>query len=406
MSDSFVTQRMTQIQHSMGMFAQFFTDPRMLTWQEDPLGCDFLAGNPQEMPLPGFVKALQYWSEPQDKNWFAYKMSEPEARATIADNLRRWRGVDYQDEDIFLTPGAFGALAVIMNTLLEQGDEVIYISPPWFFYEAMIVAAGAKPVPVRTNMQTFDLDLAAIAGAITARTRAIIINSPNNPTGRIYPPETLEALADLLTNAQKRTGRPIFLLSDESYNRIIYDGRTYPSPTTYYPYSFMIYTYGKTLLTPGQRIGYIALPPEMPERETLRGLFFVNQLAMGYAFPNALLQHAIPDLEKLSIDIKHLQTKRDWMVKELRKIGYELHSPEGTFYLLPRSPLEDDNAFIDLLAEQHIYCLPGSMMEMPGYFRISLTASDEMIRRALPGFAAARQKALAQLETVEKVTGD
>jgi aspartate aminotransferase len=343
--------------------------------------------------LPGFVKALQYWSEPQDKDWFAYKMSEPAARAAIAENLRRWRGVDYQEQDIFLTPGAFGALAVTMNTLLEQGDEVIYISPPWFFYESMIVANGSQPVPVRADPRTFDLDLGAIAKAISTRTRAIIINSPNNPTGKIYPPETLEALADLLTNAQKRTGRPIFLLSDESYNRIIYDGRTYPSPTTYYPYSFMIYTYGKTLLTPGQRIGYIALPPEMPERETLRQLIFVNQLAMGYAFPNALLQHAVPDLEKLSIDIEHLQTKRDLMVKELRKIGYELHSPEGTFYLLPRSPLEDDNAFIDLLAEQHIYCLPGSMMEMPGYFRISLTASDEMIQRALPGFAAALEKA-------------
>jgi aspartate aminotransferase len=393
MSSGIVTQRMAKINQSMSLFAEFFTNPRMETWQKDPLGSDFLTGNSQEMPLPGFVKALQHWIEPQDKNWFSYKMNEPEARAAIADNLRRRRGVDYQDQDIFMTPGAFGALAVAMNTLLEQGDEVIYISPPWFFYEALIVANGSQPVPVKADPRTFDLDLGAISKAISPLTRAIIINSPNNPTGRIYTPETLEALADLLTSAQKRTGRPIFLLSDESYHRIVYDGRVYPSPTLYYPYSLMIYTYGKTLLTPGQRIGYIALPPEMPERETMRDLFFVNQLAIGYAFPNALLQYAIPDLEKLSIDVDHLQYKRDWMVKELRKIGYVLHSPEGTFYLLPCSPLEDDNAFVDLLAEQHIYCLPGSMMEMPGYFRISLTANDDMIRRALPGFAVALEKA-------------
>jgi aspartate aminotransferase len=393
MSDRIVTNRMAKIQGSLGLFESFFTDPRMRVWQNDPLGCDFLAGNPQEMPLSGFVQTLKQWSEPQDKNWFAYKMSEPEARAAIAENLRTWRRVNYQEEDIFLTLGAFGALAVTMNALLEPGDEVIYISPPWFFYEAMIVSTGSKPVPVRVDLSTFDLDLDAIARAITARTRAIIINSPNNPTGKIYSPETLKALTNLLTNAQKRTGRPIYLLSDESYNRIIYDGRPYPSPTTFYPYSFMIYTYGKTLLTPGQRIGYIALPPEMPERETLRGLIMTSQLVMGHAFPNALLQHALPDLEKLSIDVEHLQYKRDWMVSELRKIGYEVHSPEGTFYLLPRSPLEDDQAFVRLLAEEHIYCLPGSMMEMPGYFRISITASDEMIRRSLPGFAAVLEKA-------------
>jgi aspartate aminotransferase len=393
MSDGLVTQRMTRIHQSMETFVDFFTNPRLSAWQSDPLGSDFLTGNSQEMPLPGFVDTLRRWIEPQSKDWFSYKMSEPEARAAIAGNLRLRRGVDYQDQDIFLTPGAFGALAVTLNTLLEQGDEVIYISPPWFFYETLIVAAGGKPVSVRANPMTFDLDLEMISNAVTPRTRAIIINSPNNPTGRIYTPETLEALGDLLIRAQKRTGRPIFLISDESYNRIIYDGRTYSSPTTFYPYSFMIYTYGKTLLAPGQRIGYIALPPEMPDRETLRNLIFMTQLAMGYAFPNALLQYAIPDLEKLSIDVEHLQYKRDWMVKELRKTGYELHSPEGTFYLLPRSPLEDDNAFVDLLAEQHIYCLPGSMMEMPGYFRISLTASDEMIRRALPGFTAALEKA-------------
>jgi len=140
-------------------------------------------------------------------------------------------------------------------------------------------------------------------------------------------------------------------------------------------------------------MGYIALPPNMPERESIRSGLFVAQLMTGYAFPNALLQHALPDLEKLSIDIPHLQRKRDTMVAALREMGYSVHVPEGTFYLLPRSPLADDLAFIELLAMHDVFCLPGTVVEMPGYFRISLTASDEMITRALPGFAAALREA-------------
>ncbi len=288
-----------------------------------------------------------------------------------------------------MTNGAFAAIAVAVGAITDPGDEVIYISPPWFFYEAMIASSMGTPVQVQCDPVTFDLDLAAIEAAITPRTRAIIVNSPNNPTGRIYPPATLTALADLLTAASQRNGRTIYLLSDELYNRIVYDGRDFTTPTAYYSQSFLLYTYGKTLLTPGQRIGYIALPPSMPERERIRPAILASQVVTGYAFPNALLQHALPDLEKLSIDIEHLQAKRDRLVAALQGMGYHLHSPEGTFYLLVRSPLADDVAFCHWLAERNVLVLPGATFEMPGYFRISITASDDMIDRALPGFAAA-----------------
>lgn len=155
----------------------------------------------------------------------------------------------------------------------------------------------------------------------------------------------------------------------------------------------MLYTYGKVLLTPGQRIGYIALPPTMPDRELMRNALFVSQLVTGWAFPNALLQYALPDLERVSIDIENLQHKRDWMVGELGEMGYDVHSPEGTFYLLPRSPWADDWAFCELLAGRDIFVLPGTVCEIPGYFRISLTANESMIERALPGFAAAMEQA-------------
>ena len=293
-----------------------------------------------------------------------------------------------------MTNGAIAAIAVVLGALVDPGDEVIFISPPWFFYEAHIVANGGTPVRVRCDPTTFDLDLDAIAAAITERTRAILINSPNNPTGKIYPPATLERLADILRAASERLGRDIYLMSDEAYSRIIYDNHPYTSPTQFYPNSFLIYTYGKTLLTPGQRIGYIALPPTMPNRERMRPALMAAQLMAGYAYPNALLQHAIGDLEQLSIDIPHLQRKRDRMVGALGEMGYDVHMPEGTFYLLPRSPLADDLAFMERLAQHNVFCLPGKVVEMPGYFRISLTANDDMIERALLGFAAAMQESM------------
>jgi aspartate aminotransferase len=234
---------------------------------------------------------------------------------------------------------------------------------------------------------SWDLDIDAIAGAITDRTRAIIVNSPNNPTGRIYPAEQLQELARVLTRASERNGRPIYLVSDEAYWRIVFDDREYVSPTEFYPWSFLIYTYGKTLLTPGQRLGYIALPPTMPDREAMRQALTIAQLTIGgNGVPNAVLQRALGDLEKLSVDVKALQRRRDRMIESLRASGYDVHSPEGTFYLLPRSPIEDDMAFTEQLAKDKVFILPGTLVEMPGWFRISITGNDDMVERALPVF--------------------
>jgi aspartate aminotransferase len=352
------------------------------------------------MPLAGFTTALQRWVVPQNEEWHAYKNSERASQEIVAASLREQRGLPFEEDDICLTNGAFAALAVALNAVVNDGDEVIFISPPWFFYEMLIVAAGGKAVRVRIDEESFDLDIAAIQRAITPRTRAIIVNSPHNPTGKIYPPATLTALAGVLSAASNAHGQTIYLLSDEAYSRIIFDGNPYPSPVAFYASSFLIYTYGKTLLTPGERLGYIALSPQMPEREALRRALFVTQFATGYAFPNALLQHALGDLDKLSLDVAHLQRKRDKLVNALREMGYSVNCPEGTFYLLVKSPLPDDEAFLELLSEYKIFALPGVTLEMPGYFRVSLTANDDMIDRALPGFAAAFERARSMVAAV------
>ncbi len=356
----------------------------------DPGIADFAFGNPQEMPLPGLVDALQRAAVPKDKDWFAYKFSEAEPRAIVAASLKDRTGIDYRPEDVALTAGAFGGLGVAIRALADEGDEVIFLSPPWFFYELMIASAGATAVRVHLEGPGFGLDPGAIAAAITPRTRAILINSPHNPTGRIYRQPELAALGDVLREASARNGRPIVLLSDESYNRILFDDIKFRTPALDYDATITIYTYGKTLLAPGQRIGYAALTPDFPDREAVNYRIFVQQLAAGWGFPNALLQHAIGDLEGLSIDIGALQARRDRLVPALRDMGYEVTNPEGTFYVMVRSPDPDDLAFSSRLASHGALVLPGTIVESPGWFRISLTASDEMVDRGLESFRAAR----------------
>lgn len=361
----------------------------------DPETCDFVLGNPHELPLEEFVAALAGNLKPLNQEWFAYKLSEPESQRIVAASLNERREVRFEAEDILMTNGAFAALAVSMCTLLDPGDEVIYISPPWFFYEAMIVANGGIPKRVDIDRDTLLPELAAIEAALSPRTKAIIINSPQNPTGKIYPRAFLDELASLLRNASRRSGRPIYLLSDEAYSRIIFDGNTYESPTESYEYSLLLYTYGKTLLTPGQRIGYIALPSTMPARDELRNALMAAQVVTAFAFPNALLQHSLAELETMTIDIPALQRRRDLLVTELTTVGYTVKAPEGTFYLMVDSPDPDDEAFAARLGEHKIYVLPGTLTELPGTFRVSLTANDEMVARSLAGFKAALESYFA-----------
>jgi aspartate aminotransferase len=354
--------------------------------------CDFALGNPQTMPLDEFVAALRNATTPKDKSWYAYKMNEASSREIVCASLKNLTGFEYPPENIFMTNGATGALLVTMNALIGPDDEVIFNSPPWFFYESMIVNSGGKSVAVDVDPNTFDLDVVGIERAITDRTRFIIINSPNNPTGRVYSPETLVKLSTILDGASQNIGRPIYLVSDEAYRAIVYEGITFHSPTKFYKNSIMIYTYGKTLLTPGQRIGYIAISPQMGDLEGLRTILYSSQILSGWAMASALMQHCVGDLEKMSLDVNALQQRRDRFVTGLRECGYEVRMPEGAFYITPRAPIEDDVAYSDMLAKEGVFCLPGSVVSMNGYLRASLTANDDMIERALPIFAAALQK--------------
>lgn len=353
---------------------------------DDPDALDFTFGNPHEMALPGLSAAIRAHAEPQSVDWFAYKTSEPRAQEAVAAGLVSELGLAFEPEDIAMTQGAFGAMSLALALLADAGDEVVIPVPGWFCYEPMLHAANLVPVLAPLDATTFDLDIDAIARAITSRTRIVIVNSPANPTGRVYPKAAWDELAEVLERASKEHGRRIWLMSDEPYRRIRFDGVEFASPAASYPWTVIDYSYGKVLLAPGQRLGYLALSPLIPaaERDELREALMPLGLAIGWGFPDAVMQYSVPQLEKLSIDLAELTRKRDRLYGALTDAGLEVTRPEGTFYLWGRAPGGDAVAFCDALAERGVYVMPGTLFQRPEHFRISLTATMDMIDQALP----------------------
>jgi len=379
-------RRVDRLRESIAPFLAFFNGP-YAELERDPETANFAVGNPHDIAMPAYVDAIRAHLEPHDKDWFAYKMSEPNAQQTVAQTMSTLTGLDWDPADVQMTNGGFAAIAVTLRTLLEPTDEAVFLSPPWFFYEQLIRAADAEPKRVAFDLPACSLDLARIEAALTPRTRVMILNSPHNPSGRIVPLGELRRLAELLTDAGERNGRPIYLLSDEPYRRILFDGNEFHSPAEVYPYTFVCYSYGKQLLAPGMRIGYITWPPTIADRDRLREDVFIMQTSMGWAFPNADLQHAIKDLEPMCIDLRVLERRRERLVTALREQGYQTTWPEATFYAMVRSPIDDDQAFARILNRHKVLVLPGAIVEAPGWFRISLTASDDMVERGIPAFA-------------------
>jgi len=389
-SKSIVSKRVHLADAAFAAVRDFYMSSRYAEQRDDPDICDFTFGNPHEMPLDGLVSAIRQRALPHNKDWFAYKTSEEAPQAYLAECVSRELGLAFEPADIALTAGAFAAIMVAFRLVLDAGDEAVFSEPAWFCYEPMLLAADAIPRKVQLTAPRFDLDLAAIEKAIGPRTRLVIVNSPHNPTGRIYGRDTLKALAELLERASSRFGQRIFLLSDEPYRRLRFDGRDFVSPAALYPWTLISYSYGKVLLAPGQRLGYLALSPLMParERQALRDVMFSVQMALGWCFPNAVMQYAVEDLEHLSIDQTALAHRRDRLTATLTAAGYEVLPPEGTFYLWSKWPPGDPERHWSMLADRKVFVLPGSIMSSPAYMRISLTAADAMVERALPAFKA------------------
>jgi aspartate aminotransferase len=375
------------VRTSFGPVAAFFNDSRWRSRLGQPGVCDFAFGNPQQMPLPGFVDALRSKVEPQNKEWYGYKGNETFAREVVANTLRTATGVPFEPEDVALTNGGFGAIELMMKLLANPSEEIIYSVPSWFCYEPMAHLHGLKPIIVPMT-RSFGLDVNALVGAINERTRILVVNSPHNPSGSIASAAELTDLGARLEAINQRRQRPVWLLSDEAYREIVYSDGHFEPPVRRIRRTVICYSYGKRLLTPGQRVGYFAVNPSAPERHEVRDLMFFAQMATGWNFPSALMQYALPDLEKLVIDVNALERRRDRLCDGLEAAGYQVTRPKGAFYVLVKTP-GSENAFCEGLSARDVFVMPGSLCGIPGHVRLSLTASDEMIEWALPKFEEA-----------------
>ena len=354
---------------------------------------DLSLGNPVVEPPPQFHQELRRLMESPIKGMHRYMPNAgyPETRDAVAAGLRAETGIPFSSGEIVMTCGAAGGLNVVLKTILNPDEEVVFFAPYFVEYGYYTDNHGGVPVIAPTD-ESFQPDLAALEGLITSRTKAVIINSPNNPSGAVYSPELLKGLGELLLRKEAQHGTEIFLISDEPYRRIIYDGLTYPQVFLQYENSIVVHSHAKDLALPGERIGYIAVNPAYEARaELVDGLTLCNRI-LGFVNAPALMQHAIRALQGVSVDATDYQRKRDYLYCRLTEMGYSIFKPQGAFYLFPRSPSEDDVAFVAELQRWNVLTVPGRGFGSPGYFRISYCLEDRVLEGAMEGFAEAAKK--------------
>jgi aspartate aminotransferase len=353
---------------------------------------DFTLGNPEIEPPPAVLAAARRVLDSDAPHLHAYmpNAGHPRVRAAVAKRMEAATGLPYTANHVLMTVGAGGALNTVLKALLDPGDEVITVAP--FFAEYTFYAEnhGGRLVVV-PPMADLTPDVATLEAAITPKTRAILVNSPNNPSGVIYPAATFTAIEAVLA----RAARPIVLISDEPYRELVFDDVPVPQVPPLVTRAIVATSWSKSLAIPGERIGYLAFSPRMPEAAELVEACTFTSRVLGFVNAPALWQWVVAEVGDQVIDVAPYREKRDLMYEGLRRIGYECVKPQGAFYVFPRTPLDDDVAFVRLLADEGVLTVPGSGFGMAGHIRISLTVDRETIVRALPGFERAFRKARA-----------
>ncbi|MCK4793808.1 MAG: pyridoxal phosphate-dependent aminotransferase [Desulfobacteraceae bacterium] len=354
---------------------------------------DFSLGNPNLDPPVRLNEVLKKLisDDPSGIHGYMPNAGFLETRTAVAKYLTDLNHHSFGPEDIVMTVGAAGALNVLLKTILNPGDEVIIPKPYFMEYDFYIDNNGGIPKIVSTHPD-FSLDISSIENAIGSKTKAVLINTPNNPTGKIYSKDRLDKLGGLLTRYSEKYGESIYLISDEPYSKIIYNGCVCPSIFDAYKETFRVTSFSKDLSLAGERIGYIAINPIISEKNTIIELLSLCNRILGYVNAPALMQRAMPFLLSDSVDISLYEHKRNILSNGLKEAGYDFELPDGTFYLFPKSPIPDDVAFVHALQEENILTVPGSAFGGPGHFRIAYCVKDQTIKRALFGFARTMEK--------------
>ena len=354
---------------------------------------DFSLGNPNVPPPDAFGECLIDRADNQRPGDHAYMPNTGYAstREAVARFVSAEQALSLSAGDVIMTCGAAGALNVILKALLDPEDEVIVPAPYFVEYGFYAENHGGVLVTVPTA-EDFTLDLDAIAGAVTGKTKVVLINSPNNPSGQVYSEESLRRLGELLSRMSEKIGRTIYLVSDEPYRKIIFDGLTVPSVFPVYPNSIMATSYSKDLSIPGERIGFLAVNPEATYRDDLLAGMALTNRTLGYVNAPAFMQRVVEPLQGACVDTGVYEAKRDLLCDGLAACGYEFVRPKGAFYLFPKSPVADDVAFVKALQEALILTVPGRGFGAPGFFRIAFCVDDQTIEKAMSGFERVRKK--------------
>jgi aspartate aminotransferase len=347
---------------------------------------DFSIGNPNLEPPAEFDAAMRELLADRTPGTHGYMANAgyPETRDAVAALVAKEQGVAVRGADVVMTAGAGAALNVVFKAVLDPGDEVIVPRPYFVEYSFYADNHGGVLVPADTTPE-FDLDLASINAAITPKTRVVLINSPNNPTGRVYSAEAIQALGKLLERKWLETGRVIFLLSDEPYRHIIYDGVVVAPVMSAYVNTIVVSSYSKDLSLAGERIGYLAINPEIPDKRMMPALVTANRI-LGFVNASALMQRAVARLQGVTVDLTPYRENRDLLYGCLVEAGFTVPRPDGAFYLFPKSPIEDDVEFTRELAAQLVLVVPGSGFGGPGHVRLSYCCSRATAEGALPVF--------------------
>ncbi|PLX85123.1 MAG: aspartate aminotransferase [Desulfuromonas sp.] len=349
---------------------------------------DFSLGNPSTEPPEDFRRELQSLAQSCEPGMFRYMDNAGylETRAAVAEVLTEKSPLPVEARHVVMTCGAGGALNVVLKTILNPGEEVIILAPYFVEYKFYADNHGGVTREVPTDPATFQLDIAAIEKAIGPNTRAIIVNSPNNPTGVIYSRERLTALGEAVERKGKELERQIYVISDEPYARLAYDGREVPGIFSCVENAIVVTSHSKDLALPGARIGYLAVNPAMGNAaQFIEGAVFCNRV-LGFVNAPALMQRLVAKLQRSSVDVSEYQAKRDLLYDNLTTMGFRMVRPEGGFYLFPESPLADDVEFVGLAQKHNILLVPGVGFGAPGHFRIAYCVDAEMIHRSLPAW--------------------
>ena len=355
---------------------------------------DLSLGNPIMEPPPEFYTSLQNIANNPPKGIHRYMSNSGYqfTRKAIAENLSRETQLEFPENNIIMTCGAGGALNVVLKTLLNEGDNVIILNPYFVEYRFYIDNHNGESLVVDCD-ENFYPNISELKTTITANTKAVIINSPSNPTGVIYPPEVISEIVNAIQEKERELNISIFIISDEPYRKIIYDDKRYPFLYRFHDRTIIATSHSKDLGLAGERIGYISVNPLLKDPENLIDAMVFCNRTLGFVNAPALMQNIIGSLQDITVDITEYTQKRDFLFNALSNIGYELKKPEGAFYMFPKSPLLNDRDFTQLLKNQNVLVVPGSAFGKQGYFRISYCVTEDELKGSIRGFETAFQEA-------------